>query len=220
MTGAQRSAIYSSHVPLIRAALEVFRPRHVLELGSGTYSTTQFLRAESSTSLEQDDAWYDSMRPIQDAKHRIVYMPVPAPQDKKRWRIVPAPGEQTAAAASWYEKHLRPDTDMVFVDHFGGYRAHAAQSLHARVPVLLHHDVNEVRAGRAWHTLANIKLEAPRRLMVARSTALVPHTGIMLPDDDAADAAVAKLQEAFACEFAVWAAAVGIDAEGELVYGA
>jgi hypothetical protein len=219
MTDAQRAAVYSSHVPLIRAALEVFRPRHVLELGAGTYSTTQFLRAESSTSLEQDDSWYGAMRPLQDARHRIEYMPVPAPQDKKRWRTIPAPSEQTAAAATYYEKYLRPDTDMVFVDHFGGYRAHAAQYLHARVPVLLYHDVDEMRNGRLWHTLANIKLEAPRRLMVARSNAQVPHTGIMLPDDAAADATVAKLREAFAREFAVWADAVGIQADGELAYG-
>lgn len=50
---------YASHLPILRAVLAAYKPKRVLELGSGPHSTPLFLDAGVKlTSLETDDDWF------------------------------------------------------------------------------------------------------------------------------------------------------------------
>lgn len=55
---------YATHLPVIRMVLALLKPRKVLELGAGEYSTKEFLASpiERLTSLETDPAWMTRIR--------------------------------------------------------------------------------------------------------------------------------------------------------------
>jgi predicted O-methyltransferase YrrM len=51
---------YASHLPILKFVLALVKPKRVLELGAGLYSTPEFLRCESIErvdSLETDPDW-------------------------------------------------------------------------------------------------------------------------------------------------------------------
>lgn len=67
------SAPYASHLPVLRAVLATYKPKRVLELGSGPYSTPLFLDAGVKlTSLETDDEWFMKAEAFADFDLRLV----------------------------------------------------------------------------------------------------------------------------------------------------
>lgn len=88
---------YSTHLPIIRMCLALLKPKRVLELGAGLYSTKEFLASpvERLTSLETNPDWLERLRAeIADERWTLRFVD----------SIVPA-----------LPKHL-DDYDLVFVD--------------------------------------------------------------------------------------------------------
>lgn len=56
---------YATHLPVIRMVLALMKPKRILELGAGVYSTKAFLDCPSLTrltSLETDEEWMDRLK--------------------------------------------------------------------------------------------------------------------------------------------------------------
>jgi hypothetical protein len=71
---------YATHVPVLVACAELFKPVRILELGSGVHSTPLFLdrkifpQVEYLCSLENDPRWFRQMEGLQDSRLERVLM--------------------------------------------------------------------------------------------------------------------------------------------------
>lgn len=71
-----KTAEYGSHLHLLRAVFDHFKPRRVLETGSGRYSTAFFLAQDIDelASVENNSQWF---RRSEDPRHESVYVKGP-----------------------------------------------------------------------------------------------------------------------------------------------
>jgi hypothetical protein len=55
---------WSTHVPMIKAMIEVFKPELIVELGTGMHSTPEFLKASSKKLffIDNDSRWLDYIK--------------------------------------------------------------------------------------------------------------------------------------------------------------
>jgi hypothetical protein len=62
---------WSTHQPLLKAALETFNPKLIVELGMGIFSTPLFIDnlSEKLICIENDEEWYYHMKGIFDDAH-------------------------------------------------------------------------------------------------------------------------------------------------------
>jgi len=134
---------YGSHVPVLAVLAMYLRPRRVLELGCGLYSTPMFLDSacwpslEHLTSIETDDQWFQ----------RVVSVVGRDP----RWR--PHIVESGGSVAQWLRSG-RNDLnvgryDLIFVDDSANdverrRTLSALFSAHPRCPIVVH-DVEKAR---------------------------------------------------------------------------
>lgn len=64
------TAPYGTHVPVLMAAIALIKPKRILELGSGFYSTPLFLdkrycpSVTQLTSIETDASWFEHVRSV------------------------------------------------------------------------------------------------------------------------------------------------------------
>lgn len=77
---ASEAEACGSHIPIFKVLAPVFKPRSVLELGSGLCSTPMFLDREifpdleHLTSVENDPAWYISVEKVIARDPRMTFM--------------------------------------------------------------------------------------------------------------------------------------------------
>ena len=113
---------YASHLPVLEKALEVFKPKRILEHGCGYYSTPLFARVGVVHSTEHDLPWINKVNKIPDFP-------------RENWQIVSTNTDILSLDVSGY--------DLVFVDGAREGRVPSIEhAINNRVKVIIYHDAN------------------------------------------------------------------------------
>src|SRR5262245_52614811 len=82
---------YGTHLPVSRAIIEVFRPRGVLELGAGKFSTPLFYHSvEKLVTIETDAKWIAEVAKVVPSREHfsLIHHPIHL-SSKTRARVIP-----------------------------------------------------------------------------------------------------------------------------------
>ena len=143
---------WSSHLPLIKAVLSVFKPEMVMELGTGLHSTKAFAECPDIKKLicvEQDKEWLDEVQgkinnlDIQFIFDDMTDYAVVFQQFLKDLNI-----EQRNAISQHYLEFAMGKTDeyrelvpkLLFVDNFTSCRALAIDVMYNFFDIFIYHD--------------------------------------------------------------------------------
>jgi len=140
---------WSSHQPLIKTLVEVFRFGYILELGVGKYSTPIFLEQNADlVCIENDPKWMAHVQAfVGDAKnvqflyHRLSDHIKPS---TKSYELSEA---ETSSVISYYKElgykiAARPKSELklLFVDQFACLRTHSINTMYDKFDVISYHD--------------------------------------------------------------------------------
>ena len=142
----QTSWWWSSHEPMLRAAIDTFRPDFILELGSGQYSTPIFHAAGVPTwSVENDADWLARTKRSLPRTTLVEFIHHDLGPDI---HITTKPFELTDAQrhdiARYYSDLVgrvpKADCTLAFVDQFTSARTLSINELLGTLDVILFHD--------------------------------------------------------------------------------
>jgi hypothetical protein len=146
---------WSSHGPLLNAAVEVFRPNFILELGCGKFSTPILASAGVQTwCIDNDPDWLQMVKSTMpsDSKVEFFFHDL-GPEVKigtKPFELSPSKREELI---HYYEELGRKipqvPRSLVFVDQFTAARTFSINALLGKMDVILFHDCEP--AGIPWY---------------------------------------------------------------------
>lgn len=151
----QTSWWWSSHAPVLQAAVEVFRPGFVLELGSGQYSTPILAASGGRVwSIDNDKEWLEQARALVGTRPNVEFrfhdLGPEVLIGTKPHELSP---DRRAEVARFYEQLAASlpaaGCRLAFVDQFTGVRTLSINALLGAVDVLLFHDCEP--AGIDWY---------------------------------------------------------------------
>ena len=130
---------WSSHQPMIRMALKVFKPKFILELGIGRYSTPVFLKEKCEKAfIENGEKWIREMDLPGVVHHKVNVpnqdIPVSAISREERNRII----DFYLSIGDWIWDKEEPR--MMFVDGYSCCRALSINILYPAFDVIIYHD--------------------------------------------------------------------------------
>ena len=132
---------WSTHVPLIKLLLSMFKPQFVLELGMGYYSTPLFLKHKSERMfIENSQEWINEMG--LNNENVLLHKTTVANQD------IPISGitikEKDEIRKYYYELReniiQKREPRLLFVDNYSCCRALAINILYRAFDLIIYHD--------------------------------------------------------------------------------
>lgn len=137
---------YGTHLPVLKAIIDVFQPRGVLELGAGRFSTPLFYhQMKTVVTVESDAKWIEEVAkdvPPRESFHLVHHA---LPGLTSRTRINSIPERTKAESLRFYNRLLaqHPGLNLLFIDHVSGLRAYTLANLHARFDFVVYHDAED-----------------------------------------------------------------------------
>lgn len=142
---------WSTHQPLIRSLLDMFKPEFILELGVGVFSTPIFIAygSEKLMCIENDAEWLRHVKKEYAGNHTMLLHQLEDGVD-----ITTLPSQLTpiqrnnisnyysALSKSLLNKNQHPK--MLFVDNFASCRTLAINVLYRNFDILVYHDCEPV----------------------------------------------------------------------------
>lgn len=130
---------WSTHQPMIRMALKVFKPGFILELGIGKYSTPIFLKEScDKIFIENDQAWIKEMNIPGVIYHKVSTanqdIPISAITEDQRKSII----DFYQKFGNWIWEKDKPR--LMFVDSYSCCRAISINVLYPAFDVIIYHD--------------------------------------------------------------------------------
>jgi hypothetical protein len=131
---------WKTHQPLIRAAMDLYSPEFVLELGMGPFSTPLFMEYKIEfLSIENDIEWYNYMRGLY--KFNTLFHPLDdgITIGTRLFQLSPV---QKARFFHYYEDLKLPETkpNLLFVDQWTCNRTLSINALKDRFDIIIYHD--------------------------------------------------------------------------------
>jgi hypothetical protein len=132
---------WKTHQPLIRAAMDLYKPKFVLELGAGDHSTPLFLDYDIDFfSIENDLEWVNYMK-AKYPKLRIIYHPLDdnVTIATRLFQLTPV---QKARIYHYYEDLKLPEMkpNLLFIDQWTCNRTMSINALKDRFDIIIYHD--------------------------------------------------------------------------------
>lgn len=144
---------WATHQPVIRAAMEIYKPKYVLELGPGVYSTPIFLEYDSLYScIENDAAWIDYLKERYDLDviyHDLGNISADITFDELNF-------EQKKRIIMYYSaiKIPKEHPRLLFVDQYCACRVLSINTLRGEFDVIIYHD-SELKVNRFDQVMNN-----------------------------------------------------------------
>jgi len=141
-TPEQIEQTWGGHQPVLKAVLEVIRPRSAVECGCGMFSTPYLQTVPALHTIEHDPRWA--------AKFCRLYSPPPHHQwtihlfnAKNSTCIRELPPGEYQTICKWYTSLAarQPPFDFLFVDTLLSCRVPAAETLGCKAQLILIHDL-------------------------------------------------------------------------------
>lgn len=131
--------IWATHQPLILAMMEYIKPKFILELGIGIYSTPLFLKTDVKyLGVENDKGWIEKLKEKYDIEiihHDLIDfidgIPLTALSEEQKTRIT-----------KFYDNVPIPDITerLLFVDQYSGCRTLSINVLKTKFNYIIFHD--------------------------------------------------------------------------------
>lgn len=140
LTDRKSPLLWSSHIPLLQSTLDTFPITGALELGSGFHSTpVLFNRLNAVVAIENKQQWVDTLRQtiVEDDNHKIVCYPLDHNVKLYREEIGE---ERLTKMTQFYRENMKHKPNLLFVDHYRGYRLQAMLDLYEEMDVVIYHD--------------------------------------------------------------------------------
>ena len=147
---------WSSHQPLIRAVLAEFKPRYILELGMGEYSTPIFIdySPEFMLSVENDVKWQMHIKKKYGTKYKSVLHQLESNLGSKSF-VKDMTDTQKESIKNYYidlgksieETDIHPK--LLFVDQFTCCRTISINTLYPYFDIIIYHDCEP--RGVVWY---------------------------------------------------------------------
>lgn len=137
---------WATHQPVIRAAMEIYKPEYILELGPGVYSTPVFLEYDSLYScIENDAAWIiylEEQFGIDVIHHDLGNITADITFDELNF-------EQKKEIINYYSAIKIPNEHprLLFVDQYCACRALSINTLRGEFDIIIYHD-SELKVNR------------------------------------------------------------------------
>ena len=133
-----------SYRPIVKAALEVYKPEFIMELGVGYYSTSLF-PDKGYIGIESDKKWINVMFKKHPAK-QFIHHDLPGLHHLTRlWELTET---QKADIYGYYQSLIIPSIpSLLFVDNYSCCRSIAINALRRKFDVVIFHDCQP----EAWH---------------------------------------------------------------------
>lgn len=147
---------WSTHIPIIRAVMELYKPNFVLELGTGINSTPVFLEYKTRLmSIENDPAWMEYVK--DKLKTEIILHDLHGIQIGAH--LSELTNDQKADMVSYYSglrlPNLKPK--LLFVDQFTSCRTISINTLGDKFDLIIYHDCQP--DGIKWYDYDLINLK-------------------------------------------------------------
>jgi hypothetical protein len=151
----QTSWWWSSHAPLLQAAVDVFRPDFILELGSGQFSTPIFAASDARVwSIDNDQEWLQKAKESLSADSRVEFIFHDLGPEVL---IGTKPYELSESKRNELIRYYEDLSDRVpdsrckfaFVDQFTAARTFSINALLGKFDVIIYHDCEP--AGIPWY---------------------------------------------------------------------
>lgn len=150
---------WSTHQPLIKATMELYKPSFVLELGIGESSTSIFLEYKTKLlSVENNNEWIDYIK----TKYEnidVIYHDLKDEKITLTTHLYDLNESKKNEITSFYEKlkfsKLRPN--LLFVDQYTCARTLSINALGDKFDLIIYHDSQP--AGIPWYSYNLIKLD-------------------------------------------------------------
>ncbi len=131
---------WKTHQPMIRAAMELYTPKFVFELGIGVFSTPLFLEYKTEyIGLENDIEWLNYMK--DHYKFKSIFQPLDdnITIGTRLFQLNPV---QKARIFHYYENLKLPETkpNLLFVDQWTCNRTISINALKDRFDIIIYHD--------------------------------------------------------------------------------
>jgi len=148
---------WASHQPLIKSVMEFYKPKFVLELGVGNFSTPEFLKGNDYLGIENDAKWIDI---IKNKFQNINIIHHDLGSDiQASTKYTSLSQNQINKYIDFYNKIPIPNLEpkLLFVDQFTCVRALSLNALADKFDIIIYHD-SEPNA-IAWYNydLINVK---------------------------------------------------------------
>ena len=170
-----------THLPILRAVLDVFKPKGIMELGTGLKSTP-FLYSYNSTllSVESDLGWLKNVEPLVIPRDgfELIYHDIGHGVDvKTKYKQIPT-GVVDECIKFYQELMKNHNLDFLFVDHVSGLRVTTIIELFGEFSVVAYHDAQH--KGYFYDKLLEITLDDYLHVMFE---SLGVYTGILVHKD-------------------------------------
>jgi hypothetical protein len=169
---------YGTHLPVLKAVVEVFQPRGVLELGAGKFSTPLFYRhVKKVITVETDETWIHEVGKLVQPREgfALIHHRVPRLTSKTRARAI-SQGTKNECV-KYYEGIIdrHPELDFLFIDHVSGLRSWTLFHLYTRFDFIVYHDAEE--KGHGYERFSDFDNGEYFHYVLR---AYIPHTGILI----------------------------------------
>ena len=152
------SSAWTTHQPLIKAVMQSYKPKFVLELGMGNFSTPLFLQKDVEyLGVENDVTWIghleNNLGPMNTIFHDL------GPDIKIGTHLYEISENAKASICDFYKnlKYPRLKPNVLFVDQFTSCRTLSINTLGKYFDVIIYHDCEP--AGIPWYSYNLINLE-------------------------------------------------------------
>lgn len=154
-TGLNGEWKWASHTPLVKGVLDLYKPRLVLELGCGLYSTPLFQRKGIAyKGIDNDLKWISQV--YDELGIRIEHHDLGGIDSARKWTQLTA--SQRGNIGAYYQNLLTSDflhtsvrPKLLFVDGFACTRKIAIEVLKPCFDIIIYHDSQPKRGGLFNH---------------------------------------------------------------------
>ena len=143
---------WATHQPLIRAVLDLYKPKFILELGIGIYSTPLF-KNHNAMFIENDKDWIELMS--KELEIEIIHHDLGGIHDYDLVNQISR--EQQKEIEKYYKKisipKLKPN--LLFVDQVPSCRLISINALRDKFDIIIYHDDDEQGRRLNYYDLIN-----------------------------------------------------------------
>lgn len=136
---------YGTHLPVSRALIEVFKPKGVLELGAGKFSTPLFYqKVKKLVTIETDATWIGEVAKIVPPRDgfELIHHSVKL-SSKTRARSISQKVKDECVAFYRNAMARHSGLDYLFIDQVSGLRAFTLFSLYRQFEFVVYHDAED-----------------------------------------------------------------------------
>jgi hypothetical protein len=152
------SSEWTSHQPLIQSVMDFYKPKFILELGMGNFSTPFFInKGATYLGIENDEKWIEHLKENLGDMNTIFHNL--GPNIKLGTHLYEISDEMKSSITEFYRNLIFPEDkpNLLFVDQYTCCRTLSLNALGNKFDIIMYHDCQP--AGITWYNYNLINLQ-------------------------------------------------------------